>query len=89
LWPERDDQSRFPDVAFVKKERMPKDRRRFPPIAPDLAVEIISPDDNLDDVWDKVDEYLEQGTQIVWVVIPKKSEVLVCAPQANKASAIF
>ncbi len=78
LWPDRADQSRIPDIAFVKKERVPKDLRRFPAIAPDLAVEIISPEDNFLKVMNKVDAYIEQGAQIVWVVIADTREVLVC-----------
>jgi Uma2 family endonuclease len=57
---------------------VPEDLRRFPAIAPDLAVEIISPEDNFLKVMNKVDAYLEQGTQIVWVVIADTREALVC-----------
>jgi Uma2 family endonuclease len=78
LWPNRPKESRIPDVAFVKKERMPADLRRFPAMAPDLAIEIISPDDNFLDVMNKVDEYLEQGSQVVWLIISSSREVLVC-----------
>jgi len=78
LWPERRNQSRIPDIAFVKKERVPEDQWRFANLAPDLAVEIISPEDNFLKVLNKVDAYLEQGTQIVWVVISDTREVLVC-----------
>jgi len=78
LWPERRNQSRIPDIAFVKKERVPADQWRFADLAPDLAVEIISPEDNFLKVMNKVDAYLEQGTQIVWVVIADTREVLVC-----------
>jgi len=78
LWPERRNQSRIPDIAFVKKERVPEDQWRFADLAPDLAVEIISPEDKFLKVLNKVDAYLEQGTQIVWVVISDTREVLVC-----------
>ena len=78
LWPERRNQSRIPDIAFVKKERVPEEQWRFADLAPDLAVEIISPEDNFLKVLNKVDAYLEQGTQIVWVVIADTREVLVC-----------
>jgi Uma2 family endonuclease len=78
LWPNRPKESRVPDVAFVKKERMPEDLLRFPPIAPDLAIEIVSPGDDFFEVMDKVDAYLEQGAQMVWLVMTKKREVLVC-----------
>jgi Uma2 family endonuclease len=78
LWPDRPKESRIADVAFVKKERMPEDLFRFPPIAPDLAIEIVSPGDDFFEVLDKVDAYLEQGAQVVWLIMPKKREVLVC-----------
>ena len=77
LWPNRPKESRIPDVAFIRKERMPEDLFRFPPIAPDLAVEVYSPDDRLSDVLDKIDAYLAQGTQMVWLIIPHTREALV------------
>lgn len=77
LWPDRPKESRIPDVAFVKKGRMPEDWRRFLAIAPDLAVEIVSPGDDFFEVMDKVDAYFEQGAQIVWLVMPIKREVWV------------
>ncbi len=78
LWPEQERQSRIPDVAFVRKERLPQDLRHFPALAPDLAIEIISPEDNFLQVMSKVDEYLAQGTHTVWLVISDTREVLVC-----------
>jgi Uma2 family endonuclease len=77
LWPNRPKESRIPDVAFVRKERMPEDLFRFPPIAPDLAVEVYSPEDRLSDVLDKIGAYLAQGAQIVWLIIPHTREALV------------
>ena len=85
LWPERSKESRIPDIAFVRKERLPEDLRHFPAIAPDLAIEIISPEDNFLEMMNKVDAYLEQGAKIVWVVISDTREVLVCTSQ-NKRS---
>ncbi len=78
LWPERDDNARIPDVAFIVKERLPKDWLHYPAMAPDLAVEILSPTNNFDDVMLKAEEYLKQGTKIVWVVISSTREVIVC-----------
>jgi Uma2 family endonuclease len=77
LWPNRPKESRIPDVAFVRKERMPEDLFRFPPIAPDLAVEVYSPEDKLSEVLDKIGAYLAQGTQMVWLIIPHTREALV------------
>ncbi|MDZ7360241.1 MAG: Uma2 family endonuclease [candidate division KSB1 bacterium] len=78
LWPNRSDQSRIPDVSFLKKDRMPDDLYHFPAMAPDLAIEIISPEDNFMTVMNKVDAYLEQGAQVVWLIITVTREVLVC-----------
>ncbi len=81
LWQDRPRESRIPDIAFIKKERLPEDLYRFPALAPDLAVEIISPDDSFFKVMEKVDEYLSAGTQLVWLVIPNTREVLVCTAE--------
>ncbi len=78
LWPDRPSESRIPDVAFVRKERSPQNWYRFPVGAPDLAIEVISPDEKSEEMMDKVDEYLEQGVQMVWLVFPKKREIWVC-----------
>jgi Uma2 family endonuclease len=83
LWPERSNQSRIPDVSFVLTQRLPKDRSHFLALAPDIAVEILSPTDSLNDMMEKVDEYLRQGTQIVWVVITSTREVLVCTAEGK------
>lgn len=94
LWPERHRESRAPDVSFILKERLPKNLFRFLPMAPDLAVEILSPDDSFMRVMEKVDEYLRQGVKIVWVVIASpefpfyflnesRGEVLVCTAKGK------
>lgn len=64
---------RIPDVAFIIAERIPPDGMPegvvdFPP---DLAVEIISPNDVHDKVGEKVLEYLEAGVRQVWLVSQK------------------
>jgi Uma2 family endonuclease len=83
LWPDRDKEARIPDVSFIVKERLPKDWLHYPAMAPDLAVEILSPTDSFEATMEKVDEYLRQGTQIVWVVITSTREVLVCTAEGK------
>ncbi len=94
LWPERKKESRAPDVSFVLKDRLPENLYRYLPIVPDLAVEILSPDDSFEDMMAKVDEYLSQGVKLVWVVIARpdlpfyslkenRGEVLVCNAQSK------
>ena len=69
--------ARVPDVSFVKKESIPENwelERPFPG-APTLAVEVISPDDEVEDILKKVREYLDAGTEQVLVIFPKQKEV--------------
>jgi Uma2 family endonuclease len=64
---------RQPDAAFISKERLAKLPKRFE-IAPDLAVEIVSPSE---DVLKKVNEFLRAGTRIVWTVYADEQTVYV------------
>lgn len=65
---------RVPDVSFVAAGRLAGERppEGFPDLAPDLAVEVLSPDDRSRDVLDKVGEYLQAGVRLVWVIDPKR-----------------
>jgi len=71
------DTVRAPDVAFVRRDRQPKERRKYFPGAPDLAVEVVSPSDRLADVDDKTQQWLDAGTPLVWVVWPVTRSVTV------------
>jgi Uma2 family endonuclease len=68
---------RVPDVAFVTAERAAVVPEGFFPGPPDLAVEVLSPNDQPRDVLDKVGEYLQGGTRVVWVVDPRERVVTV------------
>lgn len=70
---------RLPDVAFISKQRMPTLPKRFE-IAPDLAVEVVSPDE---DVFKKATEYIQAGTRIVWAVYAAEKRVYVFRPNAD------
>jgi len=83
LWPKRVRESRAPDLSFILQERLPENLYRYLPMAPDLAIEILSPDDKFMQVMDKVDEYLLQGVKIVWIVIASTREVLFCTSQSK------
>ena len=72
------DTVRAPDVAFVVKERVSSGiREKFVPVAPDLAVEVVSPNDTAVEVNAKVEDYLKAGTRLVWVVYPDSRSVMV------------
>ena len=70
---------RRPDMAFVSQERWPADRSMDREAAwdviPDLAVEITSPTDLIDDLMDKVEEYFSAGVRLVWVIYPKQRRI--------------
>lgn len=62
--------TRLPDAAFISKARAGGLQGVTFPVAPDLAVEVISPSETSRSVLDKVRAYLQAGTVIVWVVYP-------------------
>ena len=70
---------RCPDVSFVATGRFPKEQlpEGFVEFAPDLVVEVLSPDDRPRQVMDKVGEYLEAGTRLVWVIAPRPGRATV------------
>ena len=73
------DTVRAPDIAFISKHRVEQvgDTAGYWPGAPDLAVEVLSPDDRVSEVEEKVSEWLSAGSQQVWVVSPKLRTVII------------
>ncbi len=69
-----------PDIGFVSKARRSQLTGKYYPIAPDLAVEVVSPGDTARDVREKVELYLQYGTSLVWVVYPDSRLVDVFRP---------
>jgi Uma2 family endonuclease len=73
-------QIRRADVAFFRKDRYPlaqllKDG--YTTIPPDLAVEVVSPNDGASEVAEKVQEYLRAGVNLVWLIYPETRQALV------------
>lgn len=68
---------RAPDVSFVSFEHLAEVSDGYVPVPPDLAVEILSPDDRPRYVLEKVGEYLQAGVRLVWVVDPKGGKAAV------------
>lgn len=69
--------ARVPDVSYIRKENIPKNwqlEKPFPGV-PDLAVEVMSPNDNANALLKRVRDYLDAGTEEVWVVYPDQKEV--------------
>ncbi len=79
IFPDDPKKVRIPDVAFTRRDRMPgggpvKGHCR---VVPELAVEIISPNDLATKVRRKVRDFLAAGIPLVWVVCPESRDVAV------------
>lgn len=71
--------ARKPDVSFIRKERLPADwmDEALFAIAPDLAVEVLSPNDLAYKVATKIREYLDAGVKLVWEITPHERLIMV------------
>lgn len=67
------DRIRKPDVSFITAGRLDEEdyQAGHTPIAPDLAVEVVSPNDKISDLHEKIAEYLKAGVRLIWVVHPR------------------
>lgn len=76
---------RIPDLAFVSAARIPPEGEPESkwPIPPDLAVEVISPNDLYEKVYAKTREYLTAGVQQVWLVSPEHHMVTIYRSATN------
>lgn len=79
------DTVRAPDVSFISRDRVPSQGvpEGYWDLAPDLAVEVVSPSDSASDVRVKIREFLEAGTHLVWVVYPRLQVVEVHYPSGQ------
>ena len=70
---------RSPDITFVQNSHVPvgKQAEDFANFIPDLAVEVLSPQDSLKEVGQKIGEFLECGVPVVWLVDPQRETVTV------------
>ena len=78
-FPDDPNKVRKPDASFISFDRLPPygEREGFARIAPDAAVEVVSPHDLYADVEIKVAEYLSAGVRLVWVLNPATKSVRV------------
>lgn len=84
--------SRTPDVMFYVGERVseykaltPDWRERPYAIVPDLAVEVVSPNDRYSEIDAKVDAYLQDGVRLIWVIDPQRRKATVHAPDLENS----
>jgi Uma2 family endonuclease len=73
------------DVVYIGPELAAQESVdvRFVDGVPVLAVEILSPNDTVVEIAEKVDEYLEAGVPLVWIADPHRRTVLVYRPDAE------
>ncbi|MBN4006092.1 Uma2 family endonuclease [Nostoc sp. LPT] len=75
---------RSPDASWVKIERWnaltPEQQEKFAPICPDFVVELRSRTDSLKELQDKMQEYIENGTQLGWLIDRKNKRVEIYRP---------
>jgi Uma2 family endonuclease len=68
---------RLPDVGFTAKDRLPKTLVAIPSLSPDLAVEVLSEGNTVAEIKQKLVEYFESGTRLVWVIDPMRRTISV------------
>jgi Uma2 family endonuclease len=78
---------RSPDISWVKSDRwneLPEgERKSFPHICPDFVVELRSPSDSVKELKEKMEEYIENGAQLGWLIDPIQKKVYVYRPNAE------
>lgn len=76
--------NRSPDAAWVRQDRWdaltPEQQDAFIPLCPDFVVELRSKTDSLKELQAKMQEYLENGAQLGWLIDPKNQQVEIYGP---------
>ncbi|WP_013323259.1 Uma2 family endonuclease [Gloeothece verrucosa] len=78
---------RSPDAAWISLERWnaltPRQQEQFPPICPDFVIELRSQSDNLKPLQGKMQEYLDNGIRLGWLIDPKNQQVEIYRPRQD------
>src|SRR5581483_2334226 len=79
---------RRPDRAFVSSQRWPHNRRPLRgdnagKVVPNLAAEVVSPTNTVDEILTKVHDYFRAGVELVWVICPDSAEIYVYESPSN------
>jgi len=78
---------RSPDAAWVRKERWlaltALQRKKYVPLCPDFLVELRSASDELENIQQKMREYLENGLQLGWLIDPEMQRVEIYRPDRD------
>ncbi|WP_081431185.1 Uma2 family endonuclease [Moorena bouillonii] len=78
---------RSPDASWLKLERWEslskEKRKKFIPLCPDFVIELRSPSDRVKDLKDKMEEYMENGARLGWLIEPNSRRVYIYRPDAD------
>ena len=71
--------ARRPDVVYFSNDRIPTDAPTEDPLTavPNLVVEVVSKNDNVLELEEKIHEYRKAGVDMIWVVNPKRKSINV------------
>jgi Uma2 family endonuclease len=79
-FPDDDSRVRRPDTSLIRLDRMTPEQYRVRghcEIVPDLVVEVASPNDNAEELQTKIEEWLNAGVKLQWIVHPATRHILV------------
>ena len=75
---------RAPDAAWIEQERWDRlsdeEQEQFPPLCPDFVIELMSPSDRLTSAQAKMDEWMDNGCRLGWLIDPKEERAYVYGP---------
>jgi Uma2 family endonuclease len=84
IFPDDPDKVRIPDASFTRRERLPKGPAEgHSRIAPDLVIEVVSPNDTVPGLWAKIEDYWAAGIPLIWVLDPETRTVEVFRPDRS------
>jgi Uma2 family endonuclease len=78
---------RAPDVSFISKARLKAAKqspREFFKGAPDLAIEVLSPNNTRREIDERLRDYFESGTHLAWIIDPETESAEICSSLTNR-----
>jgi Uma2 family endonuclease len=79
--------TRAPDASWLHREcweaLTPQQREKFVPLCPDFVVELRSPSDSLKETQEKMQEYIDNGAKLGWLIDPKNQRVEIYRPSCD------
>ena len=84
---------RSPDASYISPEQWNKlsadDRKKFAHVCPDFIIELLSESDHLKALQTKMEEYMQNGCRLAWLINPKNRETIIYRQNGTKAAISF